>query len=463
MIGRKQEIFAQIIQFIDAILLGFVFWLSYWLRSRGLLAFDVLNEIPPFQQSLWMLAVIMPFGPLLLEMQGFYKQPLQKSPGRSASQVLKAGLWLVLLLGLCVIFLRVQVPSRSVLLLFAILAPAALMVRERFTRWWYFRAIRKGELREPVIFTGEPDAILEFWNKLPVDIRLQMDVVERVDLQTNDVAALIEALHKHAVGRVILCFHSLKMDTVQRAIEVCELEGVEAWLSAAFIRTSVARPSYDSISGNPMLVFRSTPELSWSLFIKNAMDRIVALLALVLLSPLLVLIALLVRLTSPGPVFFKQERAGLHGKKFIMYKFRSMVADAEERREELLAHNEMRGPVFKISNDPRITPLGRILRKTSLDELPQLYNVLRGEMSLVGPRPLPIYEVQKFDQLCYRRRLSMKPGLTCLWQVRGRNEVYDFADWVRMDLEYIDNWSLGLDLMIILRTIPVVLFCRGAK
>ena len=146
-----------------------------------------------------------------------------------------------------------------------------------------------------------------------------------------------------------------------------------------------------------------------------------------------------------------------------MLKFRTMVSDAEQQRKELEQYNEMSGPVFKVSNDPRITPVGRFLRRTSLDEWPQLWNVLKGEMSLVGPRPLPVDEVARFDDLAHRRRLSVKPGLTCLWQVSGRNNVRDFRDWVRLDLEYIDNWSLWLDFKILVRTIPVVLIGTGAK
>jgi lipopolysaccharide/colanic/teichoic acid biosynthesis glycosyltransferase len=146
-----------------------------------------------------------------------------------------------------------------------------------------------------------------------------------------------------------------------------------------------------------------------------------------------------------------------------MYKFRSMASDAEMRRAELLPFNQMRGPVFKVAEDPRITPFGRWLRRTSLDELPQLINVLRGNMSLVGPRPLPLYEVENFENTAQRRRLSVRPGLTCLWQISGRNQVHDFGDWVKLDLEYIDRWSLGLDLKILLRTIPAVLFGFGAK
>jgi lipopolysaccharide/colanic/teichoic acid biosynthesis glycosyltransferase len=146
-----------------------------------------------------------------------------------------------------------------------------------------------------------------------------------------------------------------------------------------------------------------------------------------------------------------------------MYKFRTMATDAEMRRSELAAFNQMSGPVFKIDKDPRITPFGGFLRRTSLDEFPQLLNVLKGEMSLVGPRPLPIYEVEKFEHTAQRRRLSMKPGLTCLWQVSGRNQIKSFEDWVKLDLQYIDNWSLWLDLEILLKTVPVVVFGFGAR
>jgi lipopolysaccharide/colanic/teichoic acid biosynthesis glycosyltransferase len=192
------------------------------------------------------------------------------------------------------------------------------------------------------------------------------------------------------------------------------------------------------------------------------MDRIGAFLGILLLLPFFLVIAAIIKLTSPGPVIFKQRRAGRHGRPFTMYKFRSMRTGAEMEQEELRAFNQMSGPVFKVEKDPRITPFGRWLRKTSLDEFPQLFNVLFGQMSLVGPRPLPLYEVDNFELTAHRRRLSMKPGLTCLWQISGRNFVKDFNDWVKLDVQYIDNWSLGLDLSILLRTVPVVLFGKGA-
>ncbi|MFM2294598.1 MAG: hypothetical protein RLZZ350_1011, partial [Verrucomicrobiota bacterium] len=179
--------------------------------------------------------------------------------------------------------------------------------------------------------------------------------------------------------------------------------------------------------------------------------------------PLFLAIAIAIKCSSPGPVFFRQKRSGLNGQPFSMLKFRTMVTNAEQLQAELAALNEMSGPVFKVTNDPRVTRCGNFLRQTSLDELPQLWNVLRGEMSLVGPRPLPVTEVARFDDVAHRRRLSVRPGLTCLWQVRGRNSICDFKEWVRLDLEYIDSWSLWLDVKILLQTIPAVLFRSGAK
>lgn len=463
MTGRKREFLTQLYQLADAILLGAAFWLSHFLRSHGIVVLDFLPKIPPFSQGIWMLALLMPFGPLLLEGQGFYQPVHRNRLGVRLSQIFAAGVWMILLLGLCVIFLRLEVPSRSVLLLLAVLGPAFLLARDTVTEALYFRQLRKGKISESVIFAGGKQAINRLLRKLPPIVKLEFRIVQKIPIETpDDVSTLVEEIHRHSVGRVVFSFDRFDSALVQEAVTACEIEGVEAWMDASFIRTTVARPCFENLAGQPILVFRSTPELSWSLFCKAAMDFTLSAFLLILLSPLMLLIAALIKLTSPGPVFFTQVRSGLRGKKFVMYKFRSMYHGADRQRHELEALNEMKGPVFKLKNDPRVTPLGRILRKTSLDELPQLWNVLRGEMSLVGPRPLPDYEVAKFDEVSYRRRLSVKPGITGLWQVKGRSDVKDFSEWIRLDLEYIDNWSLGLDIMILLQTIPAVLRGRGA-
>jgi len=191
------------------------------------------------------------------------------------------------------------------------------------------------------------------------------------------------------------------------------------------------------------------------------MDIAASFVGLVIAAPFMLVIGFLIKLDSQGPVLFRQVRTGLNGRRFVLLKFRSMTHDAERQQAALEERNEMSGPVFKLRSDPRVTRLGAFLRRTSLDELPQLGNVLRGDMILVGPRPPLPSEVSRYERW-QRRRLSMKPGLTCLWQASGRNEI-DFNEWMRLDMEYIDNWSLSRDIKIILRTIPAVLFARGAR
>ena len=462
MISRKQEISLQLNQIADGLILALALYVGYALRRYQIIDFDVLPEIPPLEGFLWIFLVVGLFGPLLLEMQGFYQYPLEKSVQRSLRQISYAGVWLGLILGACVVFLKVGIPSRSAFLLFLLLAPLGLLVREAIYRDFYLRRLRRGAHGENIILAGTSQRMDELVDSLSPVQRLEINVAERVDLEKSGTEKLVEAMHRHSVGRVVLAFDSHNAGSMQDAIAACETEGVEAWVAADFFRASIARPTYDSLGPTPMLVFRVTPELSWAMMVKNVMDRAIAFLALIFLAPFFLLIAFIIKLTSPGPIIFKQQRAGRHGKPFTMYKFRSMRTGAEMERDELMAYNQMSGPVFKIEKDPRITPFGAWLRRTSLDEFPQLFNVLLGDMSLVGPRPLPIYEVDNFELTAHRRRLSMKPGLTCLWQISGRNIVKDFNEWVKLDVQYIDNWSLGLDLSILLRTVPVVLFGRGA-
>lgn len=284
-----------------------------------------------------------------------------------------------------------------------------------------------------------------------------------IDLNEVPLPEFIKKLHDEMVDVVIFSIEHTNFPTIREALHICESEGIEAWVGADFFRTALTRPQFDQFSGHPLLIFRSTPDASWELVAKRVIDWLVAFVLLVLLMPLLVILALVIWFSSGRPIIFSQKRSGIYGRPFTMYKFRTMNTNAEQTRDELKTFNVMSGPVFKVEKDPRVTPIGRWLRKTSLDELPQLYNVLKGEMSLVGPRPLPLYETQNFSDLSQRRRMSVRPGLTCLWQISGRNTITDFSDWVRLDLEYIDNWSLGLDIKILLWTIPVVLFGRGAK
>ncbi|MCX7631651.1 MAG: exopolysaccharide biosynthesis polyprenyl glycosylphosphotransferase, partial [Geminicoccaceae bacterium] len=230
-------------------------------------------------------------------------------------------------------------------------------------------------------------------------------------------------------------------------------------LHVAFLPHVKGRVDLEFLGSEPLLTFAGAPHDDFRLVVKRSLDVVLSAAALLVLWPFLLAIALLIRATSPGPAIFRQTRCGLNGRRFTLYKFRTMVADAEARKAEV-AHLNVKKTAFKIPNDPRLTPVGRWLRKFSLDELPQLWNVLKGEMSIVGPRPPVPEEVERYERW-QRRRLRMRPGLTCLWTLAGRDEL-DFDEWMRLDLEYIDRWSLTLDFEIILRTIPHVLLGRGA-
>lgn len=463
MLSRKHELSLQFTQIIDGLVLAVTLYVCYALRAYEIVNIDLFPQSPPLKEYSWLFVIFPFFSPLLLEVQGFYNYSLEKTLQRSLQQILYAGVWLGLIVALCVIFLKFSIPSRSAFLLFLLLSPVALILREKISASIYLRRLRAGIEGERVIIAGNSESVSDVLTGLTPEQKLEIAVVERVDLDRQPVSDLVEAMHRHNVGRVLLATGQDFSGTLQDAIAACETEGVEAWVAANFFRASIARPAYEQLGRTPMLVFRVTPELSWALMIKGGIDRLGALVGIILLSPLLVVVAVVIKFTSNGPVIFAQKRAGRHGKPFTMFKFRSMRVGAETEQEELKMINEMSGPVFKVQNDPRITPFGRWLRRTSVDEFPQLFNVLLGDMSLVGPRPLPIYEVDNFSVTAHRRRLSMKPGLTCLWQISGRNNIRDFDEWVKLDVKYIDNWSLALDLWILLRTLPVIVFGTGAK
>jgi len=278
----------------------------------------------------------------------------------------------------------------------------------------------------------------------------------------GNISSIPQIIEDHVVDEIIFVGTEPRdLEGLDEVLAICKEQGVRTRVAVDFFPVKVAKVSMEFLESVPVITFSATPDHAFSLFVKRAMDVILALALLILLVPFLIVIGILVGLTSKGPVIYRQIRCGLYGRKFTLYKFRSMNEGAEDVLWEIRHLNEMDGPVFKMRNDPRVTLFGRFLRKSSLDEFPQLWNVVKGDMSLVGPRsPLP-EEVKEYTRW-QRRRLSVKPGITCLWQVSGRNEI-DFHEWMKLDLQYIDNWSLLLDLKILLRTFPVVLLGKGAR
>jgi exopolysaccharide biosynthesis polyprenyl glycosylphosphotransferase len=267
-------------------------------------------------------------------------------------------------------------------------------------------------------------------------------------------------LRQHVVDEIFFVVDGQTLPELEEIFLLCDEEGIRTRIAADFFPHVHSRLYLDRFGATPMLTFTATPHDEMRLFLKRAFDVTMALCSLVVLGVPMLVLGLLVRWTSHGPAIFHQVRCGLNGRKFTVYKLRSMVNDAQDRQAELAHLNEKDGPVFKISEDPRLTPLGRYLRRFSIDEWPQFWNILKGDMSFVGPRPAVPGEVDQY-KAWQRRRLRMRPGLTCLWAIRGRDAI-DFETWMKLDLEYIDNWSLALDLKILLRSIPRVLAGKGA-
>ena len=283
----------------------------------------------------------------------------------------------------------------------------------------------------------------------------------RRDYPVWPLEQLPQMIEEHIVDEIIFAVSKAQLERMEEFFLACEEQGVKTRVLVDFFPHLHSEMALDRLENMPLLSFSNAPENEYLLFLKRALDLAMASVLLIAAAPFLLLIAALVRLTSPGPPIYRQLRCGLNGRRFWLYKFRSMHQDAEQMRQSVEHLNEMDGPVFKSSRDPRVTSIGRFLRKTSLDELPQLLNILKGDMSFVGPRPPLPEEVARYEKW-QRRRLRMKPGLTCLWALAGRNQL-NFAQWMQLDMEYIDNWSLALDFKILLRTIPRVLSGRGAS
>ena len=356
-------------------------------------------------------------------------------------------------------------------------AVMAVVVSERLLQRFVLQYIRlKGRNLRYMVIVGTNSRATEFANRINSRPDFGYRIIGFVDehwegtatfkatgnLVLTDFAGFPELLRSAVVDEVVI---ALPIKTFHRnaasIVALCEQQGITTRVLSNIFDLRVARVKTDEFEGASLITNYTGIAEGWPVVAKRAFDVVISCASLLLLLPLLLAIAVLIKLTSKGPVLFYQPRLGYNKRRFNIYKFRTMVPDAERRLKEIEHLNEMSGPVFKITNDPRVTPLGRFLRKTSLDELPQLFNVLRGDMSLVGPRPLPDRDYEGFQQDWQRRRFSVRPGITCLWQINGRNSI-PFDMWMQLDLQYIDKWSLWLDFQILIRTIPAVLRGVGA-
>jgi len=452
MIDQRKRIFAVNLWVADLALTTASFILAYCLRTFvDLQGYTVL----PFREYLWLLAIILPVWAVILPLFRVYSD-LTSPPLDQVVRLTKGVLfaWLTLLAAQFFVTAGDMSSTHRLIAVFTLAINYFLLVAYRIV---LIRLKKHGALDvRHVAVVGVGEAARDFARQIEEHRVWGLYLIGI--FEQKEVKGLLE---KGGVDELIVVTDNEPLSEFTDTFLLCEELGVTARVVLNFFPHSFARTELERFGEFPLLSFSTTPTNEALLFVRRIMD--LAIVCTVGIPVLLVIgiSAIAIRLTSPGPVFFKQERCGLNGRLFTMYKLRSMVDNAEQSRYELEALNEMDGPVFKLSRDPRRTAVGRFLRKFSIDELPQFYNVLRGDMSLVGPRPPLPQEVARYERW-QRRRLSMKPGITCLWQVSGRNEI-NFQDWMKLDLTYIDNWSLLLDLKILLKTVPVVLLGRGAR
>lgn len=459
--AAQRRLHTRLLQIVDGLLFVGVLLLAYWMRA----AWPWLNlpALESWEKYLWLAPLVAVLGPTMLASQGFYATSHLSSHLSAALCALRGATFLVLGLVLTMFLVREQY-ARSVIILVGALGGTLAYARHEFVRWLNHFRVARVEDRRRILWIGLPAE----------NARLQslLSATEKVDVANSagdfdptqrTAEELCQLLHDEAINLAIVNYAGCERHQLAPLLTVCEREGIELVLRPDIGAASPYLLVADEFAGEPVFYYRAQTASPAHLLLKQLFDYGAAGLLLVALLPVGLVLALAIKGTSRGPVFYRQPRAGLNGRAFTLIKFRSMRAEADREQAALADRNEMRGPVFKVRHDPRVTPLGRFLRRYSLDELPQLWNVLRGEMSLVGPRPLPLEEVRRFTNDAHRRRLSVKPGLTCLWQVQGRNDIADFEDWVRLDLAYIDQWSLWLDVRILLATVPVVLFGRGGR
>lgn len=354
------------------------------------------------------------------------------------------------------------------------LSAVVLTLLTRMTMRLILRAVRyKDRNLRHIVIVGTNERAFRFAEKIRehkemgysvlgfVDRECMVDS-ERIDL-ISDFDRFPEILDRHVVDEVIVALplHSFYRE-IRAVLTLCEEQGIKVrFIMEMLFDLARTKTNIEYMDGAPFLTLYMGPHDGFLLRIKRIIDITISTLALIVLMPLFVVIGILIKIDSRGPIFFVQERVGYNKRRFPFYKFRTMTSDAEKRQVEIEHLNEANGPVFKIRDDPRVTKIGKILRKTSMDELPQLFNVVKGEMSLVGPRPLPLRDYERFEENWQKRRFSVRPGITCLWQIQGRSEL-SFEKWIELDMEYIDRWSLLLDFKILIKTIPAVVRGAGA-
>jgi exopolysaccharide biosynthesis polyprenyl glycosylphosphotransferase len=484
MLKQQARLIATLVFLLDLALISAAFFLAHALRSHLLPALGsrwIPGALYPVERYLPLLPLALVLWSVLLWSSGRYRSHRTVPVLDEAAAIVRITVTASILFLLIVWAFRLDERlldddrlSRIWIALFALLT-GALLLSEKLTLRISSRYVRAhGFNYRTVLIVGANEAARSiaasilghrFWGYRVAGFVADDDEALPADLGglpvLGRVGELARIVEEQVIDEVLFAIDRRDFDRFEDLFLALQEQGIITRFALNFFPHAKARVQLEDLDSVPLLTFSTGPTSVGGLLFKRAFDIVLATVLLVLALPLLGALALLIRLSSSGAVLFRQTRCGRNGRLFTLYKFRTMSPDAEERRREIEHLNEMDGPVFKARNDPRVTRLGRFLRKFSLDELPQFWNVLLGDMSLVGPRPPIPEEVAQYERW-QRRRLAMKPGLTCLWQVSGRNEL-DFEQWMKLDLAYIDNWSPWLDFKILARTVPVVLSGRGAS
>jgi exopolysaccharide biosynthesis polyprenyl glycosylphosphotransferase len=481
---ERDRVIKGLLIILDVLIISVAFFLAFFIRQRfpDIYKLDLLPFVYVFKEpslSLSGYVVIYIFltflWSVMLSLNGMYRGIRRKSLLEVAWIIIRAVFFVVITFGTLVFLFRMQFISRLFFVIFMIIVSFSLAFEKAVVIFAMRHILKRGydQVRLLIVGTGKRGVHLmdtikdhpEWGYKIAGVVDYEQCLLCRgKEIKGCEVIGgsddFRKVLHAKSIDEVLFVVPKSRLNMVENYLYVCEDEGVDTAIAVDFFDMRVSRMHQTDLDGIPLVTFEKTFGKEWQLFIKRTVDVVVSGLSIVVLSPVLLLAAGLVKLTSPGPVFFLQRRVGLHGRKFTMYKFRSMYKGAQRQLKKLTDLNEMEGPIFKIKDDPRITPFGRFLRRYSIDELPQLFNVFIGRMSLVGPRPALPKEVEQYEPW-QRKKLSARPGITCLWQIYHRGEP-DFEKWMQKDLEYVDNWSLWLDFKIFFKTIFVVLSGKGA-
>ena len=450
----------RVIGLVDFSLTILAFLLAYLVRSW----IPIGNPLFGLLSYTWILFIFLPCLFVSLYLFGFYGS--KKTSKKLGKNLVKAFLICGLISSSAVFLTRNDAFSRLLFLLFLGFDFIFLLLEKQLIRWLFVVKIRDNAGATRVLAVGDPEKVTNTMEQIRQEQDLIFHVVGYVSLTDNsglgNIKNLREIMIEHTTDQVFFFLPKNWVGNIEPYLQACEELGITARLLLDWYDLKISKTELSYLGNSPMLTFHTVTLNQSQLILKRMLDLAGGLVGLLFTGLISIFVAPLIKLSSPGPVFYSQQRVGQNGRIFRIYKFRSMYADADQKLEQLKEFNELSGAVFKMKDDPRVTPVGKFLRKTSLDEFPQFWNVLKGEMSLVGTRPPTVEEVKEYQNY-HRRRLSIKPGLTGMWQVNGRNEVTDFEEIYQLDVQYIDQWSLGLDVKLLFLTLFAVISGRGAQ